>query len=120
MELEVKEALVLEDGKHTGSIERVEYREEPYRYTDIFIKEDTTQFELKYGCPTSQSINSKLMKLIGRFVELKQGLKINPEKILVGKEVSFMTMTDETERGTFIKIVDNSIKPRAEELKVAS
>ncbi len=115
MELEVKEPLSLADGLHEGVVERIEYREEPYRYTDLYIKEKTSELELKYGAPTSCSTNSKLMKLLAKFVEIKKGMKVDPEKILVGKEVMFMAMTEETEKGRFVRIVDGSIKPKVTE-----
>ena len=112
MELEVKEPLSLEDGKHEGVITRIEYRETPYKYTDIYIKEKTSELDLKHGCPTSVSTNSKLMKLLAKFTEIRKGIKVNPETALVGKEVVFMTITEGTERGNFVRIVDNSIKPK--------
>lgn len=112
MEIEVKEGIHLEDGKHTGKITRVEYREEPYRYTDIYIEEKLTTLELKFGCPTSKSINSKLMKLLSKFTEIKSGMKVNPETVLHNREVEFMTLQEQTEKGTFTRIVDNSVKPK--------
>lgn len=118
MEIEVKEAIHLDDGKHIGKITRVEYREEPYRYTDIYIEEDKTKLELKFGCPTSKSINSKLMKLLAKFVEIKSGITVNPESILVDKGVEFMTLVEQTEKGNFTRIVDGSVKPRVKEEKV--
>jgi hypothetical protein len=111
MEIEVKEVKLLDDGVHQGGITRVEYRTEPFNYTDVFISVDSDGFELKYGCPTSQGTDSKLMKMLGKFVDIKPGLKVDPEKILVGKKVQFMTQQEKTDKGTFVRIVDNSIKP---------
>ena len=113
MEIKVVEPMNLEDGKHEGQVEKVEYRDEPYKYTDIFIKEKGSELELKYGAPTSSSTNSKLMKLLAKFGEIKAGQVVDPEKVLVGKEVVFMTLTEETEKGRFVRIVDGSIKPKA-------
>jgi hypothetical protein len=110
MEIEVKDIIKLPDGKHTGTITEVKYREEPYAYTDIYIQEDKTELTLKYGCPTDISENTKLGKLIAQFTPLEAKKKIDPEKILKNKKVSFMTITEETERGTFSRIVDNSIR----------
>lgn len=115
MELEVKESIALEDGKHEGVIERIEYKEEPYKYTDVFIKEKKSNFELKYGCPTTVSDKSKLGRLLSRFVQLKPGMKIDPEKVLKGREVYFMTITEENKQGAFTRIVDNSIKAKVDE-----
>jgi len=112
MELEVKEKVMLEDGKHEGKIERIEYREEPFKYTDIYIKENKTGFELKFGCPTNLSVDSKLGKLISKFIEIKAGQKIDPEKVLKGKGVLFMTMQEESGDGkVYTRIVDGSVKP---------
>lgn len=117
MELEVKESVSLEDGKHEGVISRVDYREEPYRYTDTYIKEKETEFELKFGCPTSSSTNSKLMKLLSKFQEIKPGMKVDPEKVLVGKEVIFMTLQEEgKDKKKYTRIVDGSVKPKEEKI----
>lgn len=112
MEIEVKEPLSLADGLHEGVVERVEYREVPYKYTDVYIKEKTSEIELKYGAPTSNSTNSKLMSLLAKFTPISKGVKVDPEKVLVGKEVNFMTIIEETEKGKFVRIVDNSIRPK--------
>lgn len=111
MELEVKESVALEDGKHYGVVSRIEYKTEPYQYTDVFIKEKDTGFELKYGCPTTVSEKSKLGKLLSQFVKLEKGKLVDPEKVLLDKQVTFMTIQEETKDGTFNRVVDNSIKP---------
>jgi len=111
MELEVKEPVKLDDGKHSGRIIRVEYRDDPYNYTDVFIKEKKTDFELKYGAPTSLSKNTKLGKLLMQFTTLDVGSKIDPEKVLLSKDVTFMTIMEKTDKGEFVRIIDNSIKP---------
>jgi len=114
MEMDVTEPLKLDEGRQEGEVTRLEYRETPYRYTDVYIREKTTQLELKYGCPTSGSVNGKLMKLLAKFQKVAAGMKIDPEKVLVGKEVVFMTQNEETKDGTFIRVVDNSVKPKTE------
>lgn len=112
MELEIRDPLVLGDGVQKGKIFKIEYRDEPYRYCDIWIKEDTTGLELKYGVPTSSSINSKLVMLLSKFEKIATGTKVDPEKILMGRKVQFMTMTEETSKGgKFLRIVDNSVRP---------
>ena len=118
MEFEVKEAVSLEDGKYEGIVSRIEYREEPYAYTDIFIKEKDSEMELKYGCPSRISTKSKLGKLIGQFHELQKGAKIDPEKVLLNKEVTFMVMQEKTNDGVFSRVVDESVKPKVTEEKV--
>lgn len=112
MEFEIKESVSLEDGRHEGVVSKIEYRTEPYQYTDIYIKEKKHEFELKYGCPSVVSERSKLGKLLGQFTELKKGEKIDPEKVLVDKEVTFMTMQERTNDGTFTRIVDGSVKKK--------
>ena len=119
MEIEMKEHKLLEDGKHEGTVEKIEYRDEPYKYTDVFIKVDEESFDLKYGVPTSAGMEGKLAKLLGAFANIVPGEKYDPEKILVGKRVSFMTIQEKRDGGTFVKIVDGSIKPVIVEEKVA-
>jgi len=118
MEIEVKESVSLEDGKHEGVIERIEYREEPFKYTDVFVKEKESGFELKFGCPTSAGINTKLMRLLSKFADIKPGIKVDPEKILLAKQVTFMTMQEEKGDKTYTRIVDGSVKPLVQEEKV--
>jgi len=107
----VKPSVKIEDGKHTGEIKRIEYRDTPYKYTDIVVKLDEADVELKHGVPTNEAENSKMMKLIGNFRDIKIGDKIDPEKELVGKKVEFMTMKEKTDDGEFARIIDGSIKP---------
>lgn len=110
MELEIKEYKTISDGQHQGIIKRIEYREEPYRYTDLFI--DCEGTELKYGMPTATSTKSKLVKTLMKFdTKLKGGDKVDPEKVLIGKKCFFMTMIEETENGSFVRIIDQSLKP---------
>jgi len=113
MEFEVKESRPLEDGKHNGKIVAVEYRDTPYEYTDVVIEEAKTKIKLKYGCPSIVSEKSRLGKLLLAFkLVLKVGEKIDPEKVLVGKEVVFMTLTEKTDKGEFSNIVAESVKPK--------
>lgn len=111
MELEIKKSVDLEDGLHTGVIESVDYRSQPFQYTDIVIKVDDSDMTLKYGCPTSQNIKSRLVKTLAMFQAIKEGDRIDPEKILIGKKVKFMTMVKESERGKYVEIVHDSLKP---------
>jgi len=118
MEIEVKSPMNVAEGQHIGVITRIEYRNEPYKYTDSFIETKDAEgnvVELKYGCPTSITAVTKLGKLLKTFgAELKVKSKIDPEKILVGKKVTFMTLNKVTEKGTFSRIVDESLKPMEE------
>ncbi len=112
MELEVKPKIQIEDGSHTGIIETVEYRTDPYNYTDVIVKVDGKEFTLKWGAPTYLSEGSKLFKALLLFKPgLKVGDKVDPETILKGQKVSFMTLTEKTGKGEFARIVDGSLKP---------
>ena len=115
MELEWKEAITIADGNHTGEISKIEYRHEPYEYTDIFIKIDGTEVELKYGCPTNLSDQSKLGVLLQSFgCVAKAGTKIDPEVALVGQNVTLMTISKPSKKDkdkVFSEIVADSIKP---------
>jgi hypothetical protein len=115
MEIEVKEMKPLEDGIHEGIVTRIEYRTEPFAYTDVYISVSKEGFELRYGCPTSSGTESKLITLLNAFTPIKAGMKVDPEKILIGRKVKFMTMQEKkkTDKGmfTFTRIVDNSVKP---------
>src|SRR3989338_1250712 len=115
MEMEVKPKLSIEEGRHTGKITAVEFRYEPYEYTDVLIEIDGIQgVQLKYGAPTILSEGSKLYQLIAKFQELKIGEKINIENALIGKRISFMTLNEPGKKDKtkeFARIVDGSIKP---------
>jgi len=119
MEIEVKASANLEDGKHTGVVDNVEFRSEPFSYVDVFVKEQETGFIIKYGCPTLISEKTKLGKLLSKFAELKVGSKLDPEKVLSGKEVTFMTIVEKAKDGNeYCRIVDGSIKPTVTQEKV--
>lgn len=116
MELEVKKPKTIEDGAHDGVITAVEYRQQPYEYTDIVIEFDSG-IQLKAGYPTFVNENSKLGQLLKRFgFVVAEGLKVDPDK-LVGKKCSFMTMQEETSKGKFAKIIPKSVKPSGEQAK---
>lgn len=119
-ELEWKEAIKIPDGNHSGEITKVEERTEPFEYTDVFVKLDDFDVELRYGCPTVLSENSKLGRLMVTFGEgFEAGKKLNPEKVLVGKRVVFMTLTkQDKDKKEFSKIVDDSLKPEVTTEKV--
>jgi len=118
MEFVIKDAVKLNDGRYSGTITRVGYRSEPYEYTDVYIKEEKSGLELKYGCPSNVVKDSKLGKLLSQFTDLKVGEKIDPEKVLVNKQVEFMVLNEKTDKGVFARIVDNSIRPTVKEEKV--
>ncbi|MHA1835288.1 MAG: hypothetical protein ACTSV7_15035 [Candidatus Baldrarchaeia archaeon] len=110
----------ISEGKHTGTITRLERREvevkgKQFEYLDVYIElDDSEGTELKYGCPLPDKLtrNNKLGKLVLQFrPDLELGEEVDLEKLLVGKRVSFMVMNEESDKGTFARIVDGSIKP---------
>jgi hypothetical protein len=115
MEFEMKKPVLVSDGVHQGEIVRVEYRDKPYRYSDIFIKitdKDSEGIELKFGCPCNHlSPNTKFGKLLLKFAAIPFGDKVDPEKVLIGRKVSFQSLNEQTADGNFARIVDGSIKP---------
>ena len=114
-ELIWKEPIQIPDGKHTGTITRIEERHEPYEYTDVFIKIDGTDVEIKYGCPSVVSENSKLGRLlITMGARYEKGGKVDPATILKGRKVELMTITRPSKKDpkkSYSEIVVDSIKP---------
>jgi len=118
MELEWKQSIRIPDGNHVGEIKKIENRTEPYEYTDIMIKlDDVDDIEMKYGCPTVLSENSKLgrlMQLFGASIEV--GKKLNIDNFLIGKRVKCVTITKKNQKSgkEFSEIVEDSLKPEVE------
>lgn len=113
MELEVKKPNRLEDGQHSGTIIALEERSKPYEYLDIVIEEEILKTKIKVGYPKILMKESKLGLLFKRLrIELKEGEKIDPEKLLVGRNCSFIIMNEQTSRGTFPKIIGDSLKAK--------
>ena len=120
MEITASEPLQIDDGMHDGNIIQINYRWLIYKgnkinYTDLVIlfKQKGKAITLNASYPTCISQGSKLGKLLMRFGEPKivGGVKYNPDK-LKDKKVSFQTITEDTERGKFAKVVADSVKPR--------
>jgi hypothetical protein len=113
----VEKVKLIEEGKHTGTISKVEEREEPFQYADIYIKLDEPAVEIKAGFPNRIKIDDsgKPTTKLGKFlvdmgVELKADADLDLNT-LVGKKVQLMTINKETEKGTFANVVEGSIKP---------
>ncbi len=114
MELKAEKAIKLEDGKYTGIINGVEFRDEPFEYTDVLIKEDKTKFELKCGMPSKVTEDTTL----GMFIENITGksLVIGQDYVktleeLEGKKIEFMVINKKTDKGSFCNIIPSSVKP---------
>ncbi len=114
MKILVKPVLKIPDGSHRGVIKTIQYRTKPYEYTDLVIQFpiDGKQASIKAGFPTMVTPESKLGKLLTAFgAILEVGKEIEPEATLIERNVTFMTISNKTERGTFANVVPNSIKP---------
>lgn len=124
MELPWQEPVKIPDGNHSGEITRIQYRFEPYEYTDVCVKIDmeNAKIELKYGCPSILTENSKLGKLlIAMGAKFEKGKKEDPEKVLVGKRVTFMTLTKKSKKDKtkeYSEIVEDSIEPEVTSEKI--
>lgn len=114
-----RKPIIIEEGKHKGQIGNVHYRpSDAYSYLDICIDltdiESTDVVTIKYGVPLNLTEITKLGKLL-----LASGFKFKEEtdytvkeirQALVGKYVTFQTTNEETSKGTFARILDNTIK----------
>ena len=110
MEIQVEEVKRIEDGKHEGVIVAVEYREQPYAYVDVVIEFEGGK-KVKTGFPRAITTESKLGKLLLEFGAVMQvGTPLDPNKILEGEECTFMTITNQTARGSFANLVHGSLK----------
>jgi len=115
-----KKPIEIPDGMHKGEIVRVIERTDPFEYTDIFIKLEGKDFEMKYGCPSILSKNSKFGRMcliLG--AEYKEDEEFDERDFLIGKQVKFMTMMKKSKDGNeYAEIVTDSIKPQVEEQSV--
>lgn len=114
-----KKSIDIPDGTHTGEIVDIFMRYEPYEYTDIVIKLDGFDFDLKYGCPSILSENSKLGKLMLAFGEtFEVDKEVDIDATLMHKRVSFMVLKQKGKDGKeYSNIVEGSIKPETQEVK---
>ena len=88
MELPCKPVNKITDGVHTGHIKEVSFRSEPYEYTDLLLvlADEST---CKAGYPSIVMEESKLGRLLMRMgVPIKVGQNYDPEKLLVGRQVT--------------------------------
>lgn len=115
MEYKWKESIDIPDGKHEGEVTKLEERTEPYQYTDIFIKPDGHDVEIKYGCPSVLTPNSKLGRLVVAFgfQPVKDQVITTDElkAVFVGKRVEFMTLKKKSSDGKeFSEVISESVK----------
>lgn len=108
----------LEEGRHTGVVTKFETRDDPYEYIDFFIK--SGEVELKYSTTPKLTPDNKLGRFLDAMgVNVKELVASNANKeidmeavlkSLIGKKVSFMAKHEKTGKGTFSRIVDDSIR----------
>lgn len=111
MEIKIEEVKKIEEGKHVGKIIGVEYREKPFAYIDLVV-ELSNGMNMKYGLPTSVTMDSRLGKALLTFgASLEVGGVVDPEKVFVGKGCTFLVTNNKTDRGTFANIVSGTLKP---------
>ena len=121
MKIEVEEVRKLEEGKHKGVITDVQYRTEPYNYTDVCIEINNATWTVGY--PTALTKDSKLGKLMQRFGQrFKVGDMVDPNVVLAGRQctlVSIMEASKKDPSKVYSKIISSSVKPLAEEQQTA-
>lgn len=113
MKAKVEKTIKIDDGKHTGEIKELIYKDTPYNYVDVVIKEDKLDIDLKCGVPFSITENTALGQMLKRFgADLEEGQEIEVDDFLkVGSKVEFMTLTEKTKKGTFVRVLSESVKP---------
>jgi len=110
--LEVKPTLIISEGKHTGIITKLQHRTVPFGYIDIFIKEKKTEAELRAGFGDKITERTALGKFLVKMgVNLEVGVNIDLQKELLGREVTFMSENEETDKGVFARIIRGTVKP---------
>ncbi len=116
-ELEVEETKRIDEGKHEGTITRVERREankggRTFVYADVWVLEKKEGVELKVGYPAKLTREGSLGKLLKRFgADVDVGKKIDIPALLLNKRCTFVTVNQETDAGTFARIQRESLKP---------
>lgn len=112
----VVESISVPTGNYEGIIMKVEYRDEPYAYTDLIIevKQGDKRPQLKVGFPSIIAQTSNLGVLLAKFKSFKIGDTIDPEQILVAQKVRFDVINSPGSKDktrTFSNIVGSTITP---------
>lgn len=113
IEVTATAAVGLPDGAHTGKVVDVEKRTDKFEYLSLHIAVDGTELTLKCDFPVKISDKSALGKVVEAFTKepLKVGSNYQLVKLFKDKQVKFTTITDDTDRGTFSRIVNKSLRP---------
>jgi len=112
MKIATEKSVKLVDGKYEGVIEDIQYRTDPYAYTDVIVKID--DMTLTAGYPTKIIKDSALSMLLTRFgAKLVIGKDIEPEEFLTkGKKVKFTVVNAKAKDGkTYANIVRETLRP---------
>ena len=106
----IKKGSGIEPGVHTGiikSFEEVERGKDKWKYIEMNISVDQTDKEVKLSVPSPKEgiINpkSELGKLLAQFVNLEEDAQIDPEVILLGKEIKYQTTDDDKGYSNILK-----------------
>lgn len=111
--LVVEEVIEIPDGMHEGLITTLVHRDDPFEYVDIHIKEKDSEATLKVGFPMKLTTGTGLGKFLTKMgVDLAVGAKIDLSNELLGAEVIFMTQNEETDKGTFARVIKDTVKPK--------
>lgn len=126
MGFDVPVSSAIPDGKHEGTLVRFEERTavnaktgEEFEMIDYVVKMQvgSKEVELKQSVGKKLGESSKLGKLLVQLgVDIKPmltGKTVNLDatfKKLSGKKVTFLTLTEETGRGRFARIVEGSLR----------
>jgi len=117
MKIEVEKVRKLDEGKHKGVIVDVQYRDEPFKYTDVVIEIDDNQWSVGY--PTCITQDSKLGRLLTRFGQrFKEGDIVDPNIVLVGRQCSCVAIHEASKKDSnkiYSKVVSSSVKPLEEQ-----
>ena len=111
MDIVVKESKMLDEGLHKGAIVGIEYRTEPFAYTDVLIESEGVNLKASY--PTEVSEKSALGKLMARFgALLVVGQSLSPESVLIGQPCQFLVSVAPGKDGKeYANILRDSVKP---------
>jgi hypothetical protein len=112
MMIKVEASKKIDDGVHKGTIKDVDYRTEPFNYTDIEIELDD-KVTIRASYPTMICPSSKLGRLLIRFgVKLEVGQELDIETILIGKRCVFQSTSEEKDGVRYSKVLTESLQPQ--------
>lgn len=117
-------AIQIPDGMHKGVIIDVQKNvrgAKEFEYFDVYVEvagitnDSGEPVRIKDSMPFNLTPNTKLGKTVMRFGVDKEtiisGHTIDLEKVFLSKMVSFQTIQEVSERGTFSRVVEGSLKP---------